>query len=212
MKYVFNTFTALLPEKVNESNMFGSNGKPRVSFYFPSKEEIRKIILFAKMISKKSRPLILDIGCGNGYVAYLLARTRKVDVIAIDPNSDLIEESKKIYKLKNLKFEAMDSRQASEKYAYDKAGTLSEIDMVVNSWMPVNCNFTPDIHKINPKAILYVRYKDNDTVTGKQSGFFQSYKSGKNYRIAMLWTNDITSTGENSVVEIQLRNDIVFNE
>ena len=205
MKYVFNTFSNLLPKEIEQSNMFGDKDNSRVSFYFPTNEEIRKILKIADHVSKRKKPLILDIGCGNGFVAYILAKTNKVKVIGIDPNKEQIEESKKIYKSKNLKLEAGDNKYAVKKYKNSK------IDIIINSWMPVNHNFSPAIKKIKPKAIIYVRYKDNNTMTGKQSSFFKffnSYNTGANYRTIMVWNNNVTQNNKNSIVEVQFRRNI----
>ena len=199
--YKINDLSIKPVDKVNLFDIHGNNKQAKVSFFLPKKEEIETIIEIAKQISKREKPVILDIGCGNGFLAYLLAKTNKVEVIGIDPNSDLIEESiqKGIYKSKNLKLEVGDSKSAI-KYK-------DKVDIVINSWMPSGVDFTKDIKKINPKAIVYIRYKDKEKMTGKQFGLFQSYNPGLHYHLFLRWRGL-----EKNIIEIQLRKDIKLKE
>jgi len=199
--YKINDLSIKSIDKVKLSDIHGSNKQARVSFFLPKKQEIEAIVKIAKQITKKERPIILDIGCGNGFLAYLLAKTNKVEVIGIDPNSDLIEESikKGIYKSKNLKLEVGTAKSAI-KYK-------DKVDIIINSWMPSGVDFTKDIKKINPKAIVYVRYKDNEKMTGKQFGLFQSYHPGLHYHLFLRWRGL-----EKNIIEVQLRNDMKLKE
>jgi len=48
-----------------------------------------------KMCNIASGQFVLDIGCGTGYTAYLLAKEYQARVVAADINLDLLEEAKK---------------------------------------------------------------------------------------------------------------------
>jgi len=197
--YTINDLSIKPIGEVKLSDMHSTNKKARVSFFLPKREEVEAILHLAELISGVDKPLILDIGCGNGFLAYLLAKEGDVDVIGIDPNHNLIEEASKHYKLPNLQLISGDS-----KFAMKYKG---EADLVINSWMPVGIDLSKDIKKLNPKAIVYVRYKDSKTMTGKQYGLFQSYRTGWQYRNFLIWR-----TLGNNVVQIQLRHDVDIDE
>jgi SAM-dependent methyltransferase len=170
-----------------------------LSYWAPRREEIQRIVEVAKYLHKGTdRPKILDVGCGSGFLAYLLALTGEVDVIGIDPCKNNIRED--IFSHPNLKFEVGDSSYAKEKYS------SQDIDVVLSSWMPLNINLTPDIRDINAKSIVYVRevggstgvpdysYNDfiyddegNEVINPLSREEFISYHPGRNYTKVFEW-------------------------
>ncbi|MEO7213473.1 class I SAM-dependent methyltransferase [Mucilaginibacter sp.] len=56
-------------------------------------------------LAKKKKPLtILEIGCGNGWLAAKLAQVAGADVVALDVNRLEISQAKRVFKQANLQF------------------------------------------------------------------------------------------------------------
>ncbi len=56
-------------------------------------------------LAKKNRPLaILEIGCGNGWLAAKLAGLRDAHVFALDVNEAELDQAKRVFKKSNLQF------------------------------------------------------------------------------------------------------------
>ena len=175
-------------QKVTLHNICGS--KP-VMHWAPRREEIQRFIEIAKAVHNNDRsiPTILEVGCGTGFLAYLLALTGEVYVTATDPNEEVI--GRRVYSHPNMRFEKGDAERVAKNYK-EKG-----IDVVVNSYMPQLENLTPHIRNIGAKAIIYV--KDISGETGMPSHFynprktpekredFVSYEPGEDYRKAFEW-------------------------
>src|SRR5690606_36877894 len=56
---------------------------------------------------------VLEIGCGTGYVAYIIAQQTSMQVLGSDLCVPFIEDAKKNYKLPNLEFEILDFNKAA---------------------------------------------------------------------------------------------------
>ena len=214
--------------KINLEQLCGTLGskKGNLSHWPVRREEIQRIVEIAKTVySGEGKPVILDVGCGNGFLSYLLAETDEVKVIAIDPKKSLINKSK--YRHPNLKLEIGSSKTALEKYQ-------NQVDLVFNSWMPQDINLTPDIRSINAQAIIYVEERGATGVQrfeliGQEDK--RSYEPGKNYREVLSWHGPTCSeiqmrayllknnknlyVGTNyncNIIEAQLRNDLPIPE
>ena len=130
-------------------NICGTEETTLVSFWAPRREEVQRFVEIAKTVHKgKGKPKILDVGCGNGFLAYLLAATGEVEVIGLDPDESLIKEN--LYAHPSLRLEVGDSQDAVERYGG------RNFDVVLNSWMPNGLNLTPDIRNIGAKVIIYI--------------------------------------------------------
>ncbi len=98
----------------------------------------------------------------------------------------------------------------------------SQIDVVVNSWMPAGIDFTRELRMMGPAAIIYTQ---NDEVTGSGGmysdsapyyvlGVDCSYESGSSYKEIMSWPvvpwylARSTFYDDHNFIEIQMRNDI----
>jgi len=180
-KYSFNEMSIVSIDNATLSDLIGKGKSAPVCFYFPKRDEIQKIVEVAKAVSNRRVPIILDIGCGNGFLDYLLAKTGEVKVIGIDPNAKLIKRSREVYDHPNLLLKIGDAKKAL-KYK-------DKVDVVLNSWMPINEDLTPLIKEVGGKAIVYVKFKDGNTVTGVQYGEKQSYDPGKEYVKAFEWSS-----------------------
>lgn len=134
-------------------NICGTDEIPPVSYWAPRREEIQRFVEIAKAVHNgEGRPKVLDVGCGTGFLACLLARTGEVDVIGLDPEQSLIHGSP--YSHPNLRLEVGDSNDAVKKYG------AQDFDIVLNSWMPAGLNLTPDIRDIRAKAIIYIKERE----------------------------------------------------
>ncbi len=138
-------------QEITLENICGTKDRMRVSFWAPRREEIQRFVEIAKAVHKgEGRPKILDVGCGTGFLAYLLAETGEVTVVGLDPDNSLIENSP--YSHPHLKLVNSNSHDAVQKYKSEGFA------VVVNSWMPGGLNLTPDIRNINANAIIYIKY------------------------------------------------------
>jgi SAM-dependent methyltransferase len=143
-----------------------------VCYWPPRREEIGRMVAFTKAIHQgKGKPKMLEIGCGTGLLAYLLASTGQVDVIATDPDVH-IESSP--YSHPNLKFERLGAYNAATKYQ------AQGVTAVVNSWMPYNLDLTHEIRDVGALAIIYVL----ENCTGIEG---VSYDPGDTYRQVYGW-------------------------
>jgi len=59
-------------------------------------------------INAKKGSKILEIGCGTGEISFLLAKKSQAEVLGTDICKPFIEQAKKKYHLKNLRFEVRD--------------------------------------------------------------------------------------------------------
>ena len=66
------------------------------------KRSVRRLLAY---LSKKQKPLnILEIGCGNGWLAAKLAGMTNADVTGLDINNIEINQAKAVFKRENLRF------------------------------------------------------------------------------------------------------------
>ncbi len=136
--------------RINFRNFTEEYNNPNpVMYWMPRREEIQRFIEIAGAVHEgEGRPKILDVGCGNGFLAYLLAITLEVEVIGMDPNGLLFQNTSYVHE--NLSLEVGNSQDAVRKYKN------KNLDMVINSWMPGGINLTPDIRDIGAKTIAYI--------------------------------------------------------
>ena len=77
--------------------------------------QYRAVYEYAVQFVKAQR--VLDVGCGEGYGAHLLARHAK-EVVAIDRDKKTIQQAKRRYALPNLSFHIQDVAEISGYSAY----------------------------------------------------------------------------------------------
>tara|TARA_B100000315_G_C14493547_1_gene548783 strand:+ start:70 stop:846 length:777 start_codon:yes stop_codon:yes gene_type:complete len=126
-----------------------SRDQDPVSDWAPRKAEIQRIVNLAKGINPQSKkPLIIDVGCGSGLVSYLLALTGEVEVVAFDPNEDVLLNPYFVHP--NLAKIVGDSKEAVELCRDCSPAT------VINSYMPEGVDLTPHIRQMGAKSIVYI--------------------------------------------------------
>lgn len=196
----------ILIEKITLENICGTSTQAATSCWAPRREEIQRFVELAKYVHQgPGKPRILDVGCGTGFLSYLLALTGEVEVIGIDPEEERIKNSP--YSHPNLKLEVGDARDAVKKYRNegdnddlfflfdDEDEENTGVDVVLNSWMPEGVNLTPDIRRINAPCIIYVRDKGGSTGTDMNEDVSLSnwadqvsYDPGNDYDHAFSWS------------------------
>ena len=88
---------------------------PPISYWAPRRVEIQRFVEIAKALHQSGdKPRILDVGCGNGFLAYLLAATEEVEVVGLDPDAKTIRRSK--FRHPNLQLKVCDSTDAVHRY------------------------------------------------------------------------------------------------
>ncbi len=144
-----------------------------VSFWPPRNKEIKFFAAVADYVAEE-KPTLLDIGCGNAFLSYLLARESGLKVIGLGPVKKLLQATP--YKHENLELVEGTSQDAVMMYSRQNT------DVVLCSWMPEGVDLTEDIQKIRPKAIIYVKNK------GGHTGTKGSFSCGAEYHTLMQWT------------------------
>ncbi len=196
-------------ENLTLENICGYETHP-ACYWAPRRIEIQRFVEIAQAVNGTGRkPTIVDVGCGTGLFAYLLARTGQAKVVGIDPDERIIRETP--YHHANLQLLMGDAEDAVRLYR-DK-----NIDMVINSWMPMGMNLTPALQKIKARSIAYVLEKSG--ATGDED---KSYEPGRQYYDAFTWHGPSltevqfislpypqTKSGDGNKIRIQLRRDIL---
>lgn len=194
--------------------------------WIPRREDIEKIILFAECLHQgNSLPTVLDFGCGQGFLPYLLAQTNRLKVVGIDPNKDLIKKTR--FKHKNLTLLTGDINLPNKRWR-------NRFDLVLSSMMPDELDFTPCLKRmLNPKAVVYIKdykrrkdYHLNLEVNEKSNKFIYSidqnigYNPQDNYKSISQWKviaiDDFSkdkglNKNLSGQIEIQMRKDIKRN-
>lgn len=106
-KHIISNWLATMYQKIpGEIKVIDSINRKKSSQY----EGILKIVNHLGIAGN-----ILEVGCGDGRLADILAKRYSVKVLAIDQNKDLIEMNKKIYQVPRLYFEVEDAFQRKPK-------------------------------------------------------------------------------------------------
>ncbi len=104
----------------------------------------------------KSSDSVLDIGCGNGAVAYDLVKKAKL-VLGIDINKKNIKFAKKYYKRKNLNFIIGDATKFQFKRKFDVIILSNVLEHIKNRVV-----FLKRIKRLAPKILIRVPMIDRD--------------------------------------------------
>lgn len=202
---------------------FKDKDKP-LTWWIPRKIDIERIIRLSQLLHRgKGLPRILDVGCGQGFLAYLLTKTEKVKVIGIDPNETLIKETR--FKHQNLTL----LPEMADSFLSEHQGRFN---LVISSFMPYQLDDTAKIkRRLRPKAIVYI---EDRIPGGERYGYYLSLEISErknrfqyafskesgcfslgNYRPFMRWKvpsiNELEKKELSSFasqIEIQLRKDI----
>lgn len=208
-------------DQISLKDFFPPKNKEPITWWIPRKKDIERIVRLAEVLnSKKDTPYILDVGAGGGFLAYLLARTERVKVIAVEPNKELIKRTK--FKCKNIKMIAggIESFRPKQKF-----------EIAINSFMPYKLDLSPLIKKIiRPKAIIYIQdkkmalernYSYLDLIIDDKRKIFdykidssRSYDPDEGYKKVFAW--DVYSAGHpykkipllGCEIEVQLRENL----
>jgi SAM-dependent methyltransferase len=197
-----------------------------VMYWAPRRVEIERIVETAVQLHEgPGLPTILEVGCGSGLLSYLMASTGRVRVIASDPDPAHFDRT--VYSHPNLSMVVADAASIRSKLPD------VEFDCVLNSWMPPEVNLTPDIRKLEARAIIYVLERTGETgvpesharwLSYRHGSYLEdyiSYRPGEEYFRALSWNGpahwEITeyfrgfsyspSITDSNIIEIQLRRD-----
>ena len=102
---------------------------------------------------------ILDLGCGNGYLSYDLAKKAR-KVVGIDHQRYLIESAKANYKSDNLEFIIGDINTYNFKNKFDKIVLSNVLEHIED-----RVNFLKRIYDLSDIILLRVPMEDRDWLT-----------------------------------------------
>lgn len=102
---------------------------------------------------------VLDIGCGNGTLAYDIAKKAK-EVIAIDLNPSNIETAKKKFLRENIKYRVADATKDLDNETFEVI-VLSNVLEHIES----RSDFLKRIRTLTPKILIRVPMIDRDWLT-----------------------------------------------
>lgn len=160
-------------EEIKLKHFIVSEEGSLVCFWMPTAASVGKIAAIAEKVNADhGLPLVVDIGTGNGFLPFLLARTGRVLAAGVDPNQDLISRSR--FSHPNLDLVCADAAWAVEKYR----GYAS---LVVQSWPPLGHDLTRHIKGIDTKAIVNIF--DHNCYSGRMN----KYRTVKGYHKTLFW-------------------------
>lgn len=173
-----------------------------VIHWLPRSRDIERFVRIAEAVGDGDKPpVILELGAGSGFLSYLLARTERASVVAVEPDEKLLtgdgnarrqdgitglhdDTSRLPYSHPNLQLRAATSREVIAEYQD------SPPDVVLCSWMPARFNFVPDIIKLNPKAIIYVRrdFAFLQSTDRNHKFYIKRFAPHGGYQVTCTWT------------------------
>lgn len=195
----------------------GGTLKARRLDWAPRKMDISRIAETIKMVQEKqsaTQPLkIVDIAGHSGFLDRLILDEldqkgrpqNEIKVTVVDPDKIVTNKARGYYKGRENR---LDFRtQTSQEFV--KSG--EQADVVICSWMRPEMDLRPDIEKLNPKAIIFVKDVPGDV------GQPQSFTDSENYKQVASWLGfsghniDSANNGfelhADNVVLIMTRND-----
>lgn len=136
--------------------------------WLPRAADIARMVRVAELVHQGAGlPTLVEVGAGSGLLSYLLARTGRLQVTAVEPDAALLTghglshleggllrpdaRPGAPYAHPNLRLLPATARAAAELLA----GTPP--DVVLCSWMPNRFNLAADIRRLHPAAIIYTR-------------------------------------------------------
>ena len=164
-----------------------------------------------KYINKNDK--ILDIGCGNGYIAYTLSNYVK-QITSIDYDPKVIKKAKKKFKKKNIKYICADVIK-SKNYLSKNFDLIICSHVIEHLEKPFN--FLKTLKKFKSNIYLEVPDAENDNLNNvkKKINFYLNYTDSdhiyefdRNYLIKKLKKNNfkiIEKKYQNGVVCLLIR-------
>ncbi|MDE0326238.1 MAG: class I SAM-dependent methyltransferase [Candidatus Poribacteria bacterium] len=136
-------------------------------FYY----QYRAVYEYAAQFTQGQR--VLDLGCGEGYGAHLLAQHAK-QVVAVDKDKKTIQQAKQKYDLPNLDFYIQDVSQLHKyfPYAFDVICCFHLIEHLTTPE-----HFLEEVGKrlTNPKAVLLISTPNRDSPLRQSTGLQWPY-------------------------------------
>ncbi|MBI2541768.1 methyltransferase domain-containing protein [Candidatus Woesearchaeota archaeon] len=138
----------------------------RITYWPPTRAEIKFLAYVIGHLGTDAR--VLDVGCGNAFVSHLLA-SENICVVGFD--KDRVAVKKTPYRHPNLELSVGDA------FVDEDINRFLGIDVVFNSWMDKGIDMTEMIHRLQPKAIIYIREGYGYTgINGKSYELNEQYK------------------------------------
>ena len=116
---------------------------------------------------------VLDVGCGEGYGAHLLAQHAK-EVVAIDKHKKAIQQAQRRYDLPNLNFHIQDISEISE-YPLSSFDVVCCFHVIEHLKAPVQ--FLAEVEKrlLNPSGVLLISTPNRHSPVRQSTGLQWPY-------------------------------------
>jgi len=171
-----------------------------VLHWLPRRADIERFTCVAEAVSPSGRlPTVVDVGAGSGLLGYLLASTGRLSVEAVEPDAHALGVGAapatpgpastgvgvglSAYAHPHLALRAATCAD----FVRERAG--GPVDVVVCSWMPARFDLAPEILRLDPSAIIYVR-RDFAYLASEQPEHLEyhgRFALGDGYRLVGSW-------------------------
>lgn len=150
---------------------------PTVAHYYPLREEMLKIIHYAKQVA--DHPVICDLHARNGFIGSLLAREggKQTRVIGLRDANCKPNQIEDFFDPEFFQF-------------HDAADENFHYDVAFSSWLPTGHNLNKQLADKNPKLVVFIYTDHTDVVTGqRQTGTDTSFtKLPEHYTLIDEWS------------------------
>jgi len=174
-----------------------------VLHWLPRRADIERFVRVAEAVSPHQRlPTVVDLGAGSGLLSYLLALTGRLHVEAVEPDAQVLGIAQAVSSASAASTKEGPEGAAGQAYTHPNlalhAATCADfvreragdpVDVVVCSWMPARFNLAPEILRLDPSAIIYIRrdFAYLESTLPEHLEYHGRFAVGGGYRLAGSW-------------------------